>query len=372
MAVGSIAWKNLVRERARLAIAVGGVAFAVVLILLLRGLYVGFMTQATAYIRGVDADVWVAQADTPGDFFHSVSLQPLQTGDRLAEVPGVEQVTPLVGRPIVFAREGRDLDLFLLGVDPANPVAGPPGAEQGKAVPGPGEIVIDRVFAGNSGIGLGDTVELNGVPLTVAGVARGGNSVIAQFAWASLPDAARIFTQPALVNYFLVSIAPGTDPAAAAQAIGTAVAGTKPMTKAQFEKANTADLSEGFLPIIWVLVVIGFLIGTLVIGLTIYTATLEKRREYGILKAVGFSNRALFGVVWRQALASAALGLLAGVALTLVLGKALEAVMPEFVTTFRASDVGLVALAAMAMAAVASFVPARPVARLDPAQVFRV
>jgi len=37
--VTSLAWKNLVREKTRLAISVGGVAFAVVLILLVRGLY---------------------------------------------------------------------------------------------------------------------------------------------------------------------------------------------------------------------------------------------------------------------------------------------------------------------------------------------
>lgn len=48
------------------------------------------------------------------------------------------------------------------------------------------------------------------------------------------------------------------------------------------------------------LVLIGFVIGTLVIGPTIYTARMEKRREYGVLKAIGFSNRALYEIVWRQ------------------------------------------------------------------------
>jgi putative ABC transport system permease protein len=71
-----IAWRNLVREKTRLAISVAGVAFAVLLILLLRGLYAGITAQATEYIRSVDAHVWVAEAGTPGDFFHSVTLMP--------------------------------------------------------------------------------------------------------------------------------------------------------------------------------------------------------------------------------------------------------------------------------------------------------
>ncbi|MDX5961914.1 FtsX-like permease family protein [Rhodococcus opacus] len=372
MATGYIAWRNLARERTRLAIAVGGVAFAVVLILLLRGLYAGFITQATAYVRGVNADLWVAKADTPGDFFHSISLQQPAVGERLGAVEGVSGVTPLVGRPIVFSYGGRDLNFFVLGVDPDTPIAGPPGIEQGRATPGPGELVIDRVFARNNGMGLGDTVQVHGVALTVTGIARGGNSILSQFAWASLPDVVRILGQSGLVNYFLVNTTPGFDPAVVAQRIRDTIADTKPMTRAEFAQANTKDLSEGFLPIIWVLVLIGFVIGTLVIGLTIYTATLEKRREYGILKAVGFSNRALFGIVWRQSLTAAALGLVVGVGLTFALGAFLEALLPAFVTTFRAADIGLVAVVTLAMAAVSSFVPARPVARLDPAQVFRV
>ena len=79
---------------------------------------------------------------------------------------------------------------------------------------------------------------------------------------------------------------------------------------------------------------IGFVIGTLVIGLTIDTATLEKRRAYGVLKAIGFSNRALYGSVWRQSLAPAVLGLAVGIALTLGLGVLLEQLLPVFVNAW--------------------------------------
>ncbi|MBF6422827.1 FtsX-like permease family protein [Nocardia farcinica] len=372
MATGSIAWKNLTRERTRLVISVGGVAFAVLLILLLRGLYAGFLTQATAYVRGVDTDVWVAKADTPGDFFHSVSLQQPSFGERIAGVEGVSGVTPFVGRPVVFKRDGEDLNFYLVGVDSSNPVAAPPAAVEGSRVPGPGEIVIDRVFARNNGIGIGDTLRITGTDLRVSGIARGGNSVITQFAFANLPDVIQLFGQGGFVNYFLVQTVEGADPSRMTAAIRDAVPETKPMTTAEFSAANTKDLEEGFLPIIWVLMLIGFVIGTLVIGLTIYTATLEKRREYGVLKAIGLSNRSLYGIVWRQSLASAVLGLIVGVAVTLVLGKVLEQMLPMFVTTFRLRDIALVSAVAVAMAVAASFVPVRPVARLDPAQVFRI
>lgn len=367
----SIAAKNLFREKTRLAISVGGVAVAVLLILVVRGLYNGFLDQATSYIRGVDADVWVVEAGTPGDFFHAVSLQPAQRSEQIAAVEGVDRVDPLLARPVILRYAGNDVELLLVGVDERG-VGGPVSVQEGKRIPGPGEIVVDRVFARNEGIGVGDTLVAQNNRLRVAGIARGGNAFVAQYGWASFADVAELLAARDVVNYFLVGAEGGVDADVLAKRIKNDVPGTKPLTEDAFAAANTEQLSEGFLPIIWVLVLIAFAIGTAVIALTIYTATLEKRTEYGVLKAIGFSNRRLFGIVWRQSLAAGTLGLALGVLATFGLAAGLERALPSFVVTLTARDLGLVALVSLAMGAVASFIPIRPVARLDPARVFRV
>lgn len=59
-----IAWRNLVQEKTRLAISVGGVAFSVTLIIVLAGLYQGWSNKIGEYIRTVPADVWVMQSGT--------------------------------------------------------------------------------------------------------------------------------------------------------------------------------------------------------------------------------------------------------------------------------------------------------------------
>jgi putative ABC transport system permease protein len=368
----TVAWKNLTREKTRLTISVGGVAFAVVLILLLRGLYTGFTDQATQYIRSVDAEVWVAQAGTPGDFFHSVSLIPATTERRIEEVEGAREATPLLARSVVFNYAGKDLDFLLVGVDPAQPVAGPPEVEQGKHLPGRGEIVVDRVFARNAGIALGDRLAIGGASLRVAGVARGGNSIISQFAWANLIDVRKLLGLRDVANYFLVTGSSGVGADELAVRIDAEVAGVNALTEDEFTEKNVADLQEGFLPIVLILVVVAFAIGIAVIGLTIYTATIEKRKEYGVLKAIGFSNRRLYGIVTGQSLVAGSIGFVVGVALTFLLAALLERLLPSFVTTFAPADVALVALAAVLMSLLSSFVPIRPVARLEPAEVFRV
>lgn len=69
----SLARKNLLREKLRFLISVGGVAFSVMLILVLLGLYRGWNEKLGRYIEGVDADVWVLQKGA-SDMFHSTSI----------------------------------------------------------------------------------------------------------------------------------------------------------------------------------------------------------------------------------------------------------------------------------------------------------
>ena len=66
---------------------------------------------------------------------------------------------------------------------------------------------------------------------------------------------------------------------------------------------------------IGLMVAIAFVVGVLVVGLVIYTATIERRREYGALKAIGARNRTLYGVVTTQAVIAAVAGAVAGIGL---------------------------------------------------------
>lgn len=47
----SVAWKNLGHQRVRFGLSTGGVAFPVMLILIVRGLFDGVLSQAPAGLR---------------------------------------------------------------------------------------------------------------------------------------------------------------------------------------------------------------------------------------------------------------------------------------------------------------------------------
>lgn len=116
---------------------------------------------------------------------------------------------------------------------------------------------------------------------------------------------------------------------------------------------------------------IAFVVGVLVVGLISYTATIERRREYGILKAVGAPPRRLYALVAAQALFAAVLGGMFGVVLGYGVSALLTAVRPQFLVVIEPAGVALAFGSSLMMALIAALLPARAVSGLAPGEVFR-
>src|SRR4029450_3246335 len=90
----SLARRNLWHDRLRFAITVAGVAFAVTLVLVQVGLFLGLLDKATVTIQNASADIWVTSHETPNvDFAHTF---PETTVLRVRGVPGVARADNLI------------------------------------------------------------------------------------------------------------------------------------------------------------------------------------------------------------------------------------------------------------------------------------
>ena len=115
----------------------------------------------------------------------------------------------------------------------------------------------------------------------------------------------------------------------------------------------------------------GFLTGLAVVVLTIYIATIARRKEYGVLKAMGTRNGHLYLVVVMQALLSVAMGLAVGLGLTLLLTVVIPRVNELLVLSVSAGSVVQVTVISVLLAGVAALLPAIQIARLEPVAVIR-
>lgn len=366
----SIARKNLLAEKTRLAISVGGVAFAVLLILVLQGLYQGWDRRMGVYIEQTPADIWVAQ-EGADDMFHSMSLLPANLQERSEKIDGVAEVHPLHSRRYAFNIEGEEALTVILGYHAEEGVGGPLEMVEGESIPGPGEIIIDRAFANKYDLHLGDILTMEDKDLRIVGISEGTDFLLYQYSFVAETEAQALFQMGDFVNYFLIRLEDAGEVDTVTDLIEAEFAGVQAFSREEFADTSRQLLEEYFIPVLAVLFAIGFAIGVAVIGLTTYTATIEKSREYGILKAIGAKNSDLYRILFEQGMIVGLLGFGVGAALSLVVNQAAAKVVPEFLTSIEPLDMSWVLGASLLMSLLASYIPMRRLAGIDPALVFK-
>ena len=363
-----VARRNLFAEKGRFAISVAGVAFAVLLVLVVLALYRGF-SRAGQTFEELPGQLWLVQPGTT-DPFHSESLVERSRLEAIASVPGVAAVVPVRSRSMGLPVGDKETSARLMALDVPETVSLPPAVRE-RYLPEQGTLIIDRTFSRKTGLDAGDTVDFDAVSLRVARVAPAAAEAATQFVFVNFEDTQRIFGVGDLVNYGMVMLEPGAQAEAVAQAILERDTDLKVFTSEAFAKSFRKEIDEVFLPVITILVGIGFVVGAAVVGLTIYTATIERSREFGVMKAVGGSPGFLYRIVLSQSAMLTAAGFVLGLVGAVGVVQLAAQAVPEFVTDFQPLDIVGVLIAAGLMAVLASLVPVRRINSIDPAVVFR-
>ncbi len=370
-----VARKNLLTERTRLAISVGGVALSVFLIGILLSLYRGWGEKVGEYVEAVPADLWVASEGTT-DFIYAASVLPDSVGAYLDLLPEVDTVSPLIVRPIDMVKAGNPdnhFDIQLVGYDPAIELGGPLKPVEGKSPPGPGEVVIDKETRERHDVDIGDRLVRGGGSLKVVGVTSGGDFVFTQVAFVTLDTAIDFLELESETQrtFFLLRLRDPSETHAISERLEADARGVIFFTSEEFADETRQRILGNILPMLVVVLAIAFIVGLSVAGLTIYTATVEKSREYGILKAEGFTNRFLYRVVLEQSLVTSVIGFMLGVGATTLIAPFAQNLVPQFVVWVRWQDLLLITGVTLLMAVIAAFIPIRRLAEIDPVTVFK-
>jgi len=371
-----VARKNLFAERTRLAISVGGVALSVFLIGILLSLFRGWSQQVGSFVEDVPADLWVT-SDGTTDFAAAASVLPDSLKVPLGLVPEIDTVSPLIVRPMEMNRaedkSGNTFDVQLVGYDPTIGLGGPLAIVEGKAVPGPGDIIVDIEMSQRHGVKIGDAIVQGTKSLTVVGYSSGGDFIYTQVAFVTLDTAIDFLDldNQGQRTFFVLTLDDPSQRDHLRRRLELAAPGIDFISGEEFAEETRARILGNVLPILIVVLIVAFVVGIAVAGLTIYTATVEKSREYGILKAEGFTNPFLYRVVFEQSLVTGVLGFLVGAGLTLFVAPFAQDIVPQFVVFVRWQDILGIAGATLVMALIAAYIPIRRLTNIDPVTVFK-
>jgi putative ABC transport system permease protein len=358
-----LAWRNLTADRRRLVASVTGVGLAVMLILLLDGMWTGLKAQTRLYTDKAGADLYVLQDGMRE--LHDGGALPLSVVDQIEATPGVDWAQPVRGTHVILELHGTKLGPYLVGTAPGGH-GGAWSIGDGRNVRADDEIVLDGVLADRHGIEVGDRIDVMGTSLRVVGLSFDTAGFMTSYVFVTHAATDKLFGAPGTTSYILVGTA---EPAAVKTRLTDA--GFNTLTADQIA-ANAEDLASGiFSGPFRLMVVVAFAAGTLIVALTAYTAIIERRREYGIVRALGARGIRLVAIAIGQSLALALLGLLMGGLLYLGGREVIVTARPQFAVTLTSAALVRATTAAVLMALLAAIVPARRLAQLDPATAYR-
>ncbi len=330
------ALRNLLQNKMRLVISVGGVALALSLILALDAIMTGVEGRLTAYIDHAGADIFVSQAGVRNLHMVSSTLPATVVG-KVQAVSGVTAATPIlyVTDTMEVGPNQDQYSVYVIGLPQGATMGGPWQIARGVSVPADGQAVIDWDVAEKTGLGIGDKVNMLGQEFTIAGLSDGTGNLLNSVAFISLNDFARVRGNLSMGNaaptnvtmrtmsFVLVKVKPGASPEAVAARIEQEVPGVTAQSREAFATQERKIVKDMATDLITTMNLVGFLVGLAVMALTVYIATLSRRGEYGILKAVGARNRYLYGTVLVQALYSVVIGFALALTITFLLSVAL-------------------------------------------------
>ena len=357
----------LFAERRRAALTVLGVASALLLVLVLRGIFAGAIDQVTSYIRTSPAAVFVSQQGVK-TMHMSASALPPDTAKRVRSVHGVAWASPIgFASGSVAGPQGRQLT-YLIGYDTRTGHGGPARLEAGRA-PGTDEAVLDEEAADGLGVRPGDTITVLGTRLSLVGLSSGGSSITNTTVFVPRTEFRNI--RGDTDSYLLVGTEPPASPERVAARISAVLPGVTTQTREEFATSEARIVTDMSADLLRLMSTVGLLISLAVIALGLMTATLNRIRDFAVLKALGATTGRLAWGVTVQVLWTVSLASLLAAALAQLLSWTLPLLVPAVAISITPASLVQTTLGALAVGLLAALWPLRRIAALDAATAFR-
>jgi putative ABC transport system permease protein len=363
-------FRELISAPQQLLTNIAAVAGAFALVLFFEGVFAGESDQIVALIDRTDADVWVMQKGV-GNMHMTTSFVADWKIDAVAEVEGVEKVTPILYLNSVIEAGGRNWFSFVVGIEADDPRAGPWEPAGGATIPAPGEAIVPDIFARDAGLKIGDDVSIAGRNFTVSGFSADTFSMANSITFVTMDDLAETMSSIGSVSYMLVDAKPGVDAGALAARIKDEVEKVNAMTGQEFSDRDYSIAMQMGLEIVWIMTLIGGALAVLLTGFIVYSHVIERERDLAVMKALGVRDRAIYASVLFQALTIGLLAFALSVVLIYFAIPLVAAFVPKVSLAMTSDALIRTGATAIVVSLVAAIIPVRRVLAVDPVSAFQ-
>jgi putative ABC transport system permease protein len=344
----NLAVRDIRHSLGRFVFTAIGIGMLLMIVMGMGGIYRGLVEDATLLVDSIGADLWAVQQGTRGPFAE-VSRVPGNLADRVASVPGVASARRFVFHTVQREKDGRPLRTSVTSLDWPADKGEWLRLEEGRTL---GQLHYEMIADRSLRLALGERVRLGKDTYTVVGITSSMISSAGDgLGFFTVPDALAIQfdlpgeavrleqaarrrrtsavdlgnVNPALLEVVsgpseripsltppatsavLVRVEPGADPAS----VAAIVSGWSDVTVYDHEQARRLLLSG---PVEKSRMQLGLfrallsIISAVVMGLILYTMTLDKIPSIALLKLMGATNWVILGMILQQALILGAVG----------------------------------------------------------------
>ncbi|MFL0355508.1 ABC transporter permease [Erythrobacter sp. GH1-10] len=357
-----------------------GIAFSTLLITQQLTIFVNLIERgASGVYNAPEAEIWVMD---PVSRTTDVKYEMPSTAlDEVRSVPGVEWAVPHLRANAAVRTSTGDLEgVAIIGVDDATLIGLPERmVEKSKSVLSqPDTVVIDDVGINNlfeNGTDpIGQRLELNDQRAVIRGVADAIPSFTSQVTLYTKYSQALNYVPGTRnrLSFVLAGVSDGLDPADVAARIEEQT-GLKAETRDDFARAGIDFIIQntGIPTNFGITVVLGFVVGVAIVGLTFSLFIRDNIKQFGALKAIGVTNAKIVRMVAAQAGLVGSIGYALGVIGTVLFIWGFSG-NPFFKGFYIPWQIPLISLGAViVILAITGWLALRNVLSTEPAAVFR-
>lgn len=354
----------------RFVLTFTGIAFCIILILFILGIYNGVAKGSIEYIKKTPADIWVLQGNN-NNIMRGTSIIPAIFINEIKRDSLIESATAVL---LFFTNliSGNDSATVLLAGYVPGSAGGPPKIYEGRDIQKDNEIVLDRSFAAKYKIDVGNHILIQNDTLTVVGFSSGTNAFVTQYAFVTLKYGQSIIQLPGLASFFIIKAKDEKNITKIMFNITNKFGTTLSLfTNKTFLTNNIREMESGILPLFFAIALIGGIVLAIILSLILSVNILEKRRDFAIMKILGSSQWFIDRIVISLALTISLTALVIAFTTFFPLLRFIEFMTPEVTAYVGFSHFLLVTVATMVISLFSSLVACKKTRSIYPLEVFQ-
>jgi len=309
---GGMTVRNLWRRRTRTALTLLGIGVSIAAIVALGGIAQGMLGSFNVMMRDSQTDLFAAEADIDADF----SAIDERVGARIAARSDVDGVS---GMFWTGASTDEMPMLLVYGYHPREFAIRSYRIIEGEPLTARRQVIVGRMAADKMGLEVGDILRMLDTNFRVVGIYETGQAFEDAGVVIGLQEAQALTGKPHQVQFYLISL---RDPGQA-EVVRDKLAATFP----EIDFSLTSELDEAMsdLQVVQEMVdqisLLAVFIGAVGMLNTMLMSVLERTREIGVLRSLGWRRRRVLGMILQESLVLGVVGGVCGIFLGLGLGE---------------------------------------------------